>query len=195
MNKKLKDSELASWVGLYTKELYRWALYKTSDKMLAEDLVQDTFLVASESIDKFDRKSQPNTWLMGILKNKIADYYKKILKKKIQNTLTIDTFSTFFDESERWQPHKIPQLWASENSEHLLDNPAFNQVLSTCLQNLSTQFEACLKLKFLEEKKATEICQELGISMTNYWQHIHRAKVQMRDCIEKNWFTNSLEEN
>ncbi len=188
MEKHLKNNELAGWVGLYTKDLYRWALYKTADKMLSEDLVQDTFLVASESMDKFDRKSQPKTWLMGILKNKIANYYKNIVQKTTQNAPPIEEFSLFFDPVEHWQSVKSPQVWASDTGEHLLDNPVFNQVLSACLQNLSLQAGACLKLKFLEEKKATDICQELGISLTNYWQHIHRAKVQLRDCIEKNWF-------
>jgi len=47
---------------------------------------------------------------------------------------------------------------------------------------------ACIRLKFLDEKKGEQICQELGLSTTNYWQLIHRAKLQLRDCLEKYWF-------
>ncbi len=78
--KKIND-ELSEWIKLYTRELYQWAVYKTSNKMLAEDLVQDTFLVAIEDFNKFDRKSHPKTWLMGILKNKIATHYRSIAQK------------------------------------------------------------------------------------------------------------------
>jgi RNA polymerase sigma-70 factor (ECF subfamily) len=38
------------------------------------------------------------------------------------------------------------------------------------------------------DKKTEEICQELGISTTNYWQMMHRAKLQLRECIDENWF-------
>ncbi|WP_369293337.1 MULTISPECIES: hypothetical protein [Streptomyces] len=33
------------------------------------------------------------------------------------------------------------------------------------------------------------ICKELNISASNYWVLIHRAKVQLRGCIEKKWAT------
>jgi RNA polymerase sigma-70 factor (ECF subfamily) len=36
-------------------------------------------------------------------------------------------------------------------------------------------------------KKGEEICQELGITPTNFWQIMHRAKLQLRECIENNW--------
>jgi RNA polymerase sigma-70 factor (TIGR02943 family) len=181
-------SEIAEWIRLYTKPLYQWALYKTSDKMLAEDLVQDTFLVVVENLHQFDRKSQPKTWLMGILKNKIANHYREIVKSTVHKPLSIETYEPFFTEKEGWKPHALPQLWAIDTSEHLLDNQQFNNILQACLQNLSAPFRACLQLKFLEEKKAKEICQELNISPTNYWQHLHRAKLQLRHCTENHWF-------
>jgi RNA polymerase sigma-70 factor (ECF subfamily) len=185
------NNELVTWTKLYTKDLYKWALYKTSDKMLAEDLVQDTFLVATENFAKFNKQSQPKTWLMGILKNKIADYYKNIIKNTAQNSISIEDFHAFFEGNGGWKPEALPQIWAVEKSENLLDNPLFSQVLHQCQQNLSPLFNACLKLKFLEEKKAEEICHELQITATNYWQILHRAKMQLRKCIENNWFKKS----
>ena len=44
--------------------------------------------------------------------------------------------------------------------------------------------------KYLAEKDAKEICQELGVSTTNFWQIIHRAKLQLRACVNKNWQNN-----
>ena len=62
-----KQQDISSWVDLYTKELLSWALHKTSDKMLAEDLVQDVFLVASDKYSTFKNDSQPKTWLFYYL--------------------------------------------------------------------------------------------------------------------------------
>jgi len=55
---------------------------------------------------------------------------------------------------------------------------------------LPGQWHTCVRMKYLLDKSGDEICQELGIATTNYWQIIHRAKLQLRRCIESNWFAN-----
>jgi RNA polymerase sigma-70 factor (ECF subfamily) len=45
-----------------------------------------------------------------------------------------------------------------------------------------------MQLKYLEQKDGKEICQDLGITSSNFWQILCRAKLQVRACIEKNWF-------
>ncbi|HEY4875587.1 MAG TPA: sigma factor [Puia sp.] len=40
---------IKKWGELYTAQLFSWAYYKASEKELAEDLVQDTFLAAFQS--------------------------------------------------------------------------------------------------------------------------------------------------
>lgn len=58
------------------------------------------------------------------------------------------------------------------------------------MDNLPEQWNACVKLKYLMQKKGEEICQELDITPTNFWQIMHRAKLNLRDCVETNWFNN-----
>jgi len=65
------------WVKNYGNELYGFAFSKLSKQEVAEDLVQDTFLSALNAMDSFKGKSSERTWLYTILKNKIADYYRK----------------------------------------------------------------------------------------------------------------------
>ncbi|MGC9375130.1 MAG: sigma factor-like helix-turn-helix DNA-binding protein [Bacteroidales bacterium] len=60
--------------------------------------------------------------------------------------------------------------------------------MQKCLDALPAQWNTCVKLKYLMNKKSEEICQELDINPSNYWQIIHRAKVQLRDCVETKWF-------
>ncbi len=185
----LKDTlnrELASWVELYAKDLYHFAWQKVSDVTLAEDLVQDTFLAAAEKIETFEGKSHPRTWLIGILKNKIADHYRKTLRQAPTLILAPEDLASFFGANDRWKKDNRPQPWGEQ--EELMDNHAFVLVLEGCMDKLSVTMNACIRLKFLAEKKAEEICQELGISTTNYWQLLHRAKLQLRDCLEKLWF-------
>ena len=179
--------ELTEWVRRYTKELFVWAYQKTADRQLAEDLVQETFLAAAEGRAGFRGDSQPKTWLLGILKNKIAEYYRKMLRQQIAAPLPADDLSAFFDRSGHWEKMARPMVWQDETAQ-LTDIPAFNQILDRCIDHLPGLMNACIRLRFLDEKKSEEICQDLGITATNYWQLIHRAKLQLRQCLEQNWF-------
>jgi RNA polymerase sigma-70 factor (TIGR02943 family) len=181
----VKDKRLTGWVETYTSDLYSWAFHKVSDAELAKDLVQDTFLAAVEKIDGFKGESSPKTWLFSILNHKIIDYYRK----KINNPSRIgdQALSSYFNAEGGWRQEKMPKNW-NEEDEHLLDDTEFTKILNSCLELLPENWNACVKLKYLSEKKGEEICQELDISPTNFWQIVHRAKIQLRDCIENNWY-------
>lgn len=175
---------LASWVDRYSRELLSWALYRISDRQTAEDLVQDTFLIACQQVEKFEGKSEPRTWLFAILKNKIADHYRGIFKKNTQSFSALP----YFDEDDTWLDNQRPKIWEMEPEDELLDNSQFNAVFENCMGKLPPQWHSSLHLKFIEETESAQICQELGITPTNYWQMLHRAKLQLRKCLEINWF-------
>ncbi len=180
---------IQSWVEAFSDKLYSWALYKTNNKETAEDLVQETFLAACESLKKFEGKSEPQTWLFGILNHKIADYFRKIYRNPILNNPGKDTtfINNFFDENGDWLKKERPQSWGDEG-QNLLDDHQFVQLLQVCLKELPDSWFAAINLKFLEQKKGDEICQELRLTATNYWQILHRAKLQLRKCLELKWF-------
>ena len=178
-----KSDTIKSWVSLFSDTLYSWAFYKTSEKETAEDLVQETFLAAYQSFEKFGNKSEPKTWLFSILKNKIADHFRKSFRNNENKTISINQF---FDENGDWRMNERPKNW--ETDEHLLDNSDFQKTLNGCMEKLPKQWNASIILKFIEEKESKEICQELSISTTNFWQILHRAKLQLRKCLELNWF-------
>jgi DNA-directed RNA polymerase specialized sigma24 family protein len=46
---KESSTIIKKWVEQYTAQLFSWAYYKVSEKELAADLVQDTFLAAFRS--------------------------------------------------------------------------------------------------------------------------------------------------
>ncbi|GIV34218.1 MAG: RNA polymerase sigma factor [Chitinophagales bacterium] len=179
-----KEEEIKSWVKEYTKELLSWAFYKTSDKMLAEDLVQEVFLVATKNYDSFRHNSQPKTWLFAILNNKIAEHYRKLSARTHIHSIS----DPFFNADGRWHEETAPQEWPHADEDSLPDNPEFMKVLYHCIDELSALHAACICMKFIHDMESKVICQELGISPTNYWQIIHRAKLQLRKCLEKLWF-------
>ena len=181
------DNRLIQWVTAYTSEMYSWARHKVSDSELAKDLVQDTFLAAAEKIGNFKGDSSPKTWLFSILNHKIIDVYRK----KINQPVSIEEqfLSELFDKNGSWRMETRPQDW-HEDEGHLLDDDEFQEVLQKCLEALPEKWNTSIRLKYLLEKNGEEICQELDLTPTNLWQIIHRAKLKLRDCVDKNWFKN-----
>jgi RNA polymerase sigma-70 factor (TIGR02943 family) len=177
---------LTQWVETYTSELYSWAFHKVSNAELASDLVQDTFLAAAEKIDHFKGESSPKTWLFSILNHKIIDHYRKKVIQPV--ALETQVLSNFFDNEGGWKESRKPKDWQDDDEEHLLDNDEFQKILEKCLDALPDKWNTAVKLKYIIEKNGEDICQELGLTPSNLWQIIHRAKVQLRDCVEKNWF-------
>ncbi|HYX05615.1 MAG TPA: sigma-70 family RNA polymerase sigma factor [Bacteroidales bacterium] len=176
---------LSEWVELYTGDLYSWALYKISDAEQAKDLVQDTFLAAAEKIEDFKADSSPKTWLLAILNHKIIDIYRKKVKQPIH--FDSKAYPDYFDENGSWLTGKRPKDW-HEDEQHLLDDEEFQYVLKNCLDALPEKWNLCVKLKYLTGKSGDEICHELEITPSNFWQILHRAKLRLRDCIEVNWY-------
>lgn len=182
-----KEHNLTDWVNTYTAELFKWALYKVTNEELAKDLVQDTFVAATEKVKDFKGDSSPKTWLFSILNHKIIDIYRKNAKKPI--AVEPKTFSDFFDENGDWFVNKRPQSW-DDSDGHLLDDAEFNAVLKACIETLPEKWKTCIKFKYYFNKNTDEICQEMEIAPTNLWQIMHRAKLNLRDCIDTNWFQN-----
>lgn len=179
-----------NWVNEYSDALFSWAFYKISSKETAEDLVQDTFLAAYNKIDTFKGKSQPKTWLFSILNNKIIDYYR-LSAKTTKKTASLSEDSAheitegFFDEAENWKSTAINYVWNQD--EELLDNPDFNKVMEHCMDDLPENWRYAVTSKYITDKKADEICQVLNVTVSNYWQIIHRAKLVLKKCLEMKW--------
>lgn len=182
-----KNETLKSWIEQYSEALLRRAVYLVSDKVEAEDIVQEVFISAFSSFDSFEGKSKPLTWLMTILSYKVADFYRK--KYKSEPEIKLDHF---FEENGSWRNNDVLNNWNTENREaELLDDRDFNQALENCLEDLPSRWKIPVKMYYLEEKKAPEVSQELNITTTNLWKILQRSRMQLRECLEFNWFAKS----
>jgi RNA polymerase sigma-70 factor (ECF subfamily) len=90
----------------------------------------------------------------------------------------------FFNEKGFWIADKRPQEWSTDKA---IASKEFMQVLSSCMGRLKDNQRDAFAMKFIEGLETEEICKELGVSSSNYWILIHRAKLQLRTCLEKTW--------
>jgi RNA polymerase sigma-70 factor (ECF subfamily) len=187
----IAQETLRHWVRDYTNELFSWAKYKVSNAEIAEDLVQETFLAACRGFANFEQRSSPKTWLFSILNRKIYDHYRskyrQVAEEQPAEREEAVLLEHLFSEGH-WKPATKPTEW-EEDTPNLLDDSEFQEALAACLGRLPQKWRMAIECKYLTEKDSTLICQELGVSATNFWQILHRAKLQLRQCLTHNWFS------
>lgn len=190
-NKKVSNA--ARWVDAYGDYLYAFAFSRVRDEFLAEDLVQDTLLAAIESKNAFQSKSSEKTWLCGILKHKIVDYYRRS-SREVELTdeeADMSSYDYLFRDEGVWKGHWAaaarPAVW-QENPEQALEHSEFRGILTHCLGELPERVANCFTLREMDGFEAAEICAILGISPGNFWVMMHRARLHLRRCIDFNWF-------
>lgn len=177
------------WVSNYADELYVYARPRVNTGPIAEDLVQDTFLSAWQARDGFKGDASERTWLFTILKHKIIDHYRKRAREIDTTPPLNDPTDRFFDEEEHWTADDEPGTWNIQTPDPLRSQE-FNKVLTSCKDKLQVMQRTAFVLKYMEEMDTADICKEMNISTSNYWVLIHRAKLGLRACLEKNWINN-----
>ena len=177
------------WVDLYADALFSFALKFISQRDQAQNLVQETFLAALKNQAGFKGSSSEKTWLIGILKNKITDHlrlkYKEIpASQLVEENMQIDAF---FDNNDFGHLKKQPGHWEFAPCA-LIENKEFWQAFNACIGKLPEKTAQAFSLRELDAMDSGEICKVLGVSSTNLWVLLHRARLQLRQCLEINWF-------
>ena len=177
----------------YGDYLFKFALVGLRDTAKAEDAVQETFLAALKGGKTFAGRSAEKSWLVGILKNKVCDYYRKASRE------TSFTDMEFYsdEESDRFIPdglfkdgwiHELGPLEWSSDPGASLDSQEFWKSFHDCSSKLPKNVAAAFNLREVDGVESKEICALLNISENNLWVMLHRARMALRRCLEKNWF-------
>lgn len=182
-----RRKDFSKWVRSYTGDMLRFTQARVKGIEVAEELVQLTFVSAWENLDRFAGDSAPRTWLFAILKHKLADHYRRAYREAKAlsgNALEHDHQNDeFFAPDGHWQEGKWPTLDPdifSEKEPH----EKLDRALRHCLDALPMNLRTAVEMKYLMDHESEAIQASLGISATNYWQQLHRAKVRLRHCIE-----------
>jgi RNA polymerase sigma-70 factor, ECF subfamily len=178
------------WVDDYGDCLYRYALLRVRRPEVAEDLVQETLCAAVRTYSNFRGKSSERSWLCGILKNKICDYFRKLGRETCFTDLEFlenEMSHKFFDQG--WNHDLGPLEWKPE-AEVVMHRPEFWETFRGCLSKLPARVADVFMLREMEEMETAQICQALRISQNNLWVMLHRARMALRECLELNWFEN-----
>jgi RNA polymerase sigma-70 factor, ECF subfamily len=169
--------------------LLRFAVAQLRDQTHAEDCVQEALSAAIENASRFAGQSSVRTWLIGILKHKILDHFRTLSRNQTvaltERESTFDDFDALFEEDGHFI--EAPAFWA--NPEQALSQAQFFAVLEACMDRLPKNTALVFRMREIMGVDVEEICKELSITSNNCWVLIYRARMSLRECLEKRWFT------
>jgi RNA polymerase sigma-70 factor (TIGR02943 family) len=182
----------SEWLDRYGDYLFRYAMLRLRDRSVAEDLVQETFLAALKNRGSFSGVSSEATWLVGILKHKIADHFRHQAREAPleDGDLREQPDPSPFDGSGSWVSG--PTDWGG-NPADLFRQKEFLDQLTKCLSALSPNHANAFTLREIDGAGTGEICKVLHVTETNLWVILHRARMRLRRCLETRWFSRRTE--
>ena len=164
-------------------------MLRLRDEHQAEELVQETFLAALQAQGRFSGGSSVRTWLIGILKHKILDQFRREAREVSLNDagFDVDEDDSLMEDSFAADGHWRASLADWGNPEQMLENGQFWAIMQYCLDRLPKRLARLFMLREVLEEGTEEICKDLAITPTNLWTMLYRARLGLRQCLDKNW--------
>lgn len=160
--KEIKNGEIdyfSHLVNKFSQIIYFYIKKKVRDEHDVADITQTSFIKAYKGIDKFDSKKTFYPFLFTIVKNEIADFYRK---KKYEVKITEQT--------------------ASYEQKFIDDTEDFN----TLIEQLKNEYKSVIKLYYLEGYSYNEIALQLHKPINTVKTLLRRAKEEIKKAYEKN---------
>jgi RNA polymerase sigma-70 factor (TIGR02943 family) len=163
--------------------LHRFAMARLRNADVAADVVQETLLAALGNCVQFTGSSDERTWLVSILRRKIADYYRarhRVVTTEISQP-------TEWDESSHAEQRDSEASRGDNEANTAAERREFWAIIRTAVSKLGAPLAAAFVLYEIEELKSPEVCRILGISRRNLWTRLHRARLLLREHLELHW--------
>jgi len=180
------------WLEEHGDVLFSFALLRVRDRATAQDLVQETFLAALKAVNHFAGRSTERAWLFGILRNKLADHYRRQCREVALADLEspMPEEEGFFHAGgpgkDGWIIRLAPQRW--EAPDETIVNKEFRSVFQQCVSGLPEKVGQVFLRREVDEVSSEEVCKEFDITPNNFWVMLHRARIALRRCLEVHWF-------
>ena len=155
-----RDHAFEELVEQYARDLFRYAYWLSSDRQIAEDLVQETLLRAWKSLHKVEEPKAVKGWLLTILRRENARRFerKQLPYSDIPTEELSGTHRDFDTSTEAF-------------------------VLRRAIEELPTEYREPLLLQVLHGYSQKEIAQQLGISSAGVGTRLFRARRKLRELV------------
>lgn len=167
--------------------VYNVALKLLGDEREAEDVLQETFLSAFESLDRFKGRSRLSTWLYRIAYNASL---MRLRKRKQMVTFSLDQPVSDDGDAPPESPHLVD--WSGIPDDQLLTAEA-REEMDRAIAELPETLRSTFVLRDVQGLSGAETAEILGISVQAVKNRLHRARLRLRDRLSS-YFAERTEE-
>lgn len=172
------------WLQTHGPALYRYARGALHDPQQADDAVQETLLAALAASVSLDAEGSAGAWLMGILKHKVGDQLRRrgreVPLRGPEESTTKGHRGDDAGLAAAWREHLID--W--RGPEHAFERGERIAELQYCLDQLPERLAELFWQREVMGEDSASVCKALGISTSNLWTMLHRARMRLRHCLE-----------
>jgi len=178
------ESELAQLQA----PLLRFAQLQLRNDSMAEDVVSETMLAILEKPENFAGRSSLRTYATSILKFKIVDVLRRrgreVQVEPLDEQSIDDALDALFVADGHYRDP--PPAW--QQPEKSLEQQQFFETLQDCLDRLPAKIGRVFMMREWLDQEVSDICSELGITANHCGVLLYRARMQLRECLDGNWF-------
>jgi RNA polymerase sigma-70 factor, ECF subfamily len=146
-----------------SKDLHRFILGKVNDKMLADDLLHETFIRLHAHIGSLRDETRLRSWMYQVTRNVITDHYRKV--KPVTEI--------------------IPESGAEEDPKDDSVMAEAVQDMIKFMNQMPAEYCEALCLTELEGLSQKEYADRIGISYSGAKSRVQRARIMLRDMLMK----------
>jgi RNA polymerase sigma-70 factor (ECF subfamily) len=188
----LRDGDervFADLVERWSGAMLRLALVHVPGRAVAEEVVQEAWLVVLRDLDRFERRSSLRSWVLGIVLNLARSRgraeRRSIPVAAVGGEPVVDPARFRPSDAARWPDHWAlgPVPWPTPE-EALLDGETRDVILAA-VAALPPAAREVLVLRDLEGLGSGETCDALGLTGTNQRVLLHRARARVRHAVER----------
>jgi RNA polymerase sigma-70 factor (ECF subfamily) len=147
------------WFQRYHDRLLRYVVQRITVTKDAEELVQETFMNCLKHLPLFRGNSSVWTWMCGIAKHEIADYFRKKYAKRALKTFPLG------------------ELLIAESPQDAHETAV---LVKKVLSKMGAQSAELLQAKYVDSKKVSQIALELGKSAKAIESELFRARQEFK---------------
>ena len=125
--------------------------------------------------------------MFAILRNKIIDVIRQRSRHPTESWDENDNsaLDNQFEADGHWKKAHTPVDWGPP--DQILASEQFWVIFRVCLDALPQNTARVFMMREHLGLEINEICRELDLSSSNAWVIMHRARMQLRKCLEINY--------
>ena len=177
-----RDGEEAAYRELlrrYQRPVFSLIYRMVRDRELAEDLAQETFVKVLNALDRYRPEYKFSSWVFKIANNAAIDH----LRRKELDTLSLEG-GPDATTPERVEATTLQLGDPSESPLEELEARELGSAIERAIGRLRPEYRACIMLRHVEGRSYDEIAEILELPLGTVKTYIHRARAELKECLE-----------